>query len=197
MPLAREGRTGPVEPPKSSETVLTRDDHIYARDLDELMEMFRAMQKILEELGFQEIREEYAEHWETLPFKNGVEARKWKDPYTAIELDIGARVKEPRYDRKTDEDVYKVKIKVRAKVIKARYPHWEWFEETTFVKRSGIYKWLWKLVDNYLYRRAMERYREEAEEIGIEFTSRMREIEGSLPAIGRSKREWYDPHGPE
>ncbi len=199
MPMSpvREGRGQPqISGVRRSETVLDRDDHIYAENLNDLMEVFRAMQMILDELGFQELHEEYSEHWETMPFKNGVEARKWKDPYTAIVIDVRVSVKEPRSDRKTGEEVYQVKLRVKAKAIKTRYPHWQWFEESTYVKRSAIYKWLYKLVDNVIFETQFERYKEEAEETGLEFISRLREIEGSLPAIGRSKREWYNPHSP-
>lgn len=197
MSRVRNARGRPtVEAVREKEHALTRDDHIYAKDLDELMEVFRAMQMILDELGFQEIHEEFSEHWETLPFKNGIEARKWKDPYTAIVLDVGTRVKEPRSDRKTAEDVYKVKITIKVDVIKTRYPHWQWFEETTYFQRSTIYQWLYRLTENLLFRSAMERYKEEAEETGLEFISRLREIEGTLPAIGKSKREWYNPYSP-
>lgn len=194
----RSSRTGPnIHKEEETETILTRDDHIYAYDLDELMELFRAMQKIMEDLGFQDIHEVYSEHWETLPFKSRLEARKWKDPYTVILLDAHSRVKEPRSDRKTAEDIYKVKLTVKTKVIRSRYPHWEWFEETTFIKRSKFYWLFHRLIDNFLYERELEKYKEEAEELGIEFASQVREIEGTLPAIGRSKREYYNPHGPE
>lgn len=193
MAMAREGRTSPGHHHEEKHTVLKRDDIIYAENLDELMEMFRASLKLLEELGFQEIEEHYSEHWETLPFKNGVEAYKWKDPYTAIELHLAARVKEPRSDRKTKEDTYKVKILVTASVVRMRYPHWEWFEESTMFKRSWFYRAFKRLLDSFIFRKELEKYEEEAEELAIEFTSHLREVEGSLPAIGRSKREWYNP----
>lgn len=193
----RNSRLGPQQyAPKSSEEVLSRDEQLYAHDLDELMELFRAIQKVLEELGFHEINEEFSEHWETLPFKNGVEATKWKDPYTAIVMDFKLRVKEPRSDRKTDEDVYKVKVTLDAELVRMRYPNWQWFEESTILKRSGIYKFLYKLTNNFLYAKEHQKYREEAEETGLELISRIREIEGTLPAIGRSTREFYNPHGP-
>lgn len=190
----REPRTSPTYRVEHSHRVLYRDDQMFAKNLDELMELFRSMLHILEELGFQEIRETYSEHWETLPFKNGVEALKWKDPYTAIKLNISSRVKEPRSDRKTDEDVYKVKIRVKADLIETTYPQWQWFEETTIFKRSAIYKFFHNLVHGLLFAKELEKYEEEAEELAVEFVSRMREIEGTLPAIGKSAREWYNPH---
>lgn len=197
MEPVREGRGQPREHGiRKEENVLTRDEHIYAEDLDSLMEIFRAMEMVLDELGFQEIHESYSEHWETMPFKNRVEARKWKDPYTAIVADVKVSVKEPRSDRKTGDDVYKVKINVKAEVIKTRYPNWQWFEETTYIKRSSFYQWIYRIVDNVIFETQMERYKEEAEETGLELISRLREIEKSLPAIGRSKREWYNPHSP-
>jgi len=173
--------------------VLYRDDQLFARNIDDLMELFRSMLTVLEELGFQEIREEYSEHWETLPFKNGVSAYRWKDPYTAIHLSVRGRVKEPRSDRKTDEDIYKVKLRVKASIVETAYPHHEWLEETTVFRRSWFYRFFRKLIRGLL-RKEHEKYEEEAEELAIEFVSRIREIEGSMPAIGKSPREWYNPH---
>lgn len=190
---AREGRASPKYHEEHKHRVLYRDDHIFARNLDELMEMFRSMLHLLEELGFQEISERYTEHWETLPFKNGVDAYKWKDPYTAIHLDISSRVKEPRSDRKTDQDVYKVKIRIKADLVETTYPHWEWFQSTSMFKRSWLYRKFHGLVHSVLFRKELEKYEEEAQELAHEFVSRMREIEGSLPAIGKSAREWYNP----
>lgn len=190
---ARGGRASPTYRIEHAESVLYRDDQIFAKNLDELMELFRSMMKVLEELGFQEVREAYSEHWSTLPFKNGVDAWQWKDPFTAIHINVSARVKEPRSDRKTAEDVYKVKVRVKADVTRTTYPHQEWFEETTIFKRSVIYRWLHKVLGSFLFRKDLEKYEEEAEELALEFVSRMREIEGSMPAIGRSAREWYNP----
>jgi len=181
---------------ETEETVLTRDEHIYAKGLDDLMEMFRAAQRLLDELGFHEIHETYTEHWETLPFKTGVDATMWKDPYTAIELDFTLRVKEPRSDRKTADDVYKAKITLTASVIRTRYPNWQWFNETSYFKRSKLYHFLHKIAEMSIFPAQEEQYKEEAEEIGIEFISQIREIEGSLPAIGKSKREFYNPNRP-
>lgn len=194
-PGVRNSRLGPQPyAPKSSETVLSRDEQLYARELDELMEIFRAIQKVLEELGFQQVNEDFSEHWETLPFKTGIEAWKWKDPYTAMMADFKLRVKEPRSDRKTDDDVYKVKITLKSKLIRTRYPNWQWFENSSILKRSGLYRFIYKLTNNFLYAKEQQKYREEAEETGLELISRLREIEGTLPAIGRSTREYYNPH---
>lgn len=181
---------------EKEEHVLSRDEQIYAKDLDELMEMFRAAQRLLDELGFQEIHETFSEHWETLPFKTGVEAKMWKDPYTAIVLDFKLRVKEPRSDRKTDEDVYKVKVTLKADVQRTRYPNWQWFEDASYFRRSKLYHIIHRIAELSIFPSQMERYKEEAEEIGIEFISQIREIEGTLPAIGKSKREFYNPNRP-
>lgn len=197
MEDVRNSRAGPTDYGiEKSDTVLTRDEHLYAENLDELMEMFRAAQRILDEMGFQEMHETFSEHWETLPFKTGVEAKMWRDPYTAIVFEFKLRVKEPRSDRKTAEDVYKAKVTLTSKLVRSRYPHWEWFQETTYFRRSKLYQWAYKLVENILFKRQIEKYKEEAEELGLEFISQIREIEGSLPAIGKSKREWYNPNKP-
>ncbi len=175
------------------EKVLRRDDHVYAEDVEEMMEVYRALQNVLDELGFDEISEFRAEQWETLPFKFYINALKWKDPYTAIKFWVKLRVKEPRSDRKTAENVYKAKMTMTASLVRTRYPHWDKFEETTAFKRSYFHKVAWKLINSFLFRKEREKYREEAEELGNQFMSRLREIEGSVPAIGRSEREWYTP----
>jgi hypothetical protein len=193
-------RNARSSPPKytieKKERVLNRDEHIYANNLDDLMEMFRATQRLLDEMGFQEIHETFSEHWETLPFKTGVEAKMWKDPYTAIVLEFKLRVKEPRSDRKTAEDVYKAKVTMKSEVHRTRYPNWQWFGEASYFRRSKLYHFIHKIAELSIFPSQMERYKEEAEEIGLEFISQIREIEGSLPAIGKSKREFYNPNRP-
>ncbi|MDY6761522.1 MAG: hypothetical protein SVY41_00565 [Candidatus Nanohaloarchaea archaeon] len=177
-----------------TENIIRREDFIYGEGLDELMEVFRALPKILDDLGFQEVTEFYSEHWETLPFKTYFHAYRWKDPYTAIHFYVKVRVKEPRSDRKTGEDVYKAKLSLRDNIIRTKYPKWGKFEQTSMFKRSWFYQFFWKLVHNdFLFGKEQERYREEAEELGNELMSRLREVEGSMPAIGRTEREWYQP----
>ncbi len=188
-----EGRTTPEYIVDHTDKVLRREDFIYGEGLDELMEVYRALPRILDDLGFQESSEYYSEHWETLPFKTYFNAYKWKDPYTAIRFRMGVRVKEPRSDRKTSEEVYKAKLSLNAYLIHTKYPEWGKFEMTSMFKRSFFYKIFWKLAHGWLFGREEEKYREEAEELANELMSRVREVEGSVPAIGRSKREWYNP----
>ncbi|MCJ7478665.1 MAG: hypothetical protein MUP63_00615 [Candidatus Nanohaloarchaeota archaeon QJJ-7] len=189
-----QGRSTPEYHVDENDKVLRREDFIYGEGLDDLMEVFRALPNMLEELGFDNVSEFYTEHWETLPFKTYFNAYRWKDPYTAIRFRMGVRVKEPRSDRKTDEDVYKAKLSLTAYLVKTKYPKWGKFEQTTAFKRSWFYKTIWKLLYNeFLFGKEQKKYEEEAEELANELMSRVREVEGSVPAIGKSKREWYEP----
>ncbi len=177
-----------------SDKVIRREDFIYGEGLDDLMEVFRALPKILDDLGFQDVTEFYSEHWETLPFKTYFNAYRWKDPYTAIRVRMGVRVKEPRSDRKTGEEVYKAKLSVSTYIDTTKYPKWGKFEQTSMFKRSWFYHVFWKLLHNeFLFGKEHKKHEEEAEELTNELMSRIREVEGSVPAIGRTEREWYQP----
>lgn len=191
--MTDQGRSTPEHMYDESEKILRREDFMYGEGVDELMEVYRSLPNILENLGFQNVTEFYSEHWETLPFKTYLNAFKWKDPYTAIRARLGIRVKEPRSDRKTGEDIYMAKLSLNMYVIRTKYPEWNKFEQTSIFKRSWFYKFFWKLLYSFLFKKEMEKYEEEAEELGIQIMSRAREVEGSLPAIGRTEREWYDP----
>ncbi|MDY6776834.1 MAG: hypothetical protein SVQ76_01885 [Candidatus Nanohaloarchaea archaeon] len=198
MEIAKEvdqARSSPEYDVEEEDKVVRRDDHIYAEGVDELMEIYRSLQNVLDELGFDEISEFRAEQWESLPFKFYINAFKWKDPYTAIKFWIKIRVKEPRSDRKTGEEVYKGKLTMRGYISRVRYPQWNKFEETTRFTRSGLYRFFWKLANSFIFAKEREKYEEEAEELAVQFMSRLREMEESVPAIGRSKREWYNPEG--
>lgn len=189
-----QGRSTPDYVVDDEERVIRREDFIYGKGLDELMEVFRALPNILENLGFDEVTEFYSEHWETLPFKTYFNAYRWKDPYTAIRVRMGVRVKEPRSDRKTAEDVYKAKMTLTTYLDTTKYPKWGKFEETSMFKRSWFYKAFWKLAhSDFLFGKEKEKYRAEAEELSHELMSRIREVEGSVPAIGRTRPEWYEP----
>lgn len=188
-----QGRSTPEYIVDHKDKVLRREDFIYGEGLEDLMEVYRALPRILEDLGFEESSEFYSEHWETLPFKTYFNAYRWKDPYTAIRFKMGVRVKEPRSDRKTGEEVYKGKFTLNAWVVHTKHPKWGKFEATSMFKRSFFYKLFYRIAKGWLFRKEEERYKEEAEELANELMSRVREVEGSVPAIGRSKREWYTP----
>lgn len=176
------------------EKVLYRYEQFFGEDFEQLTELFRHTPDILEELGFQEVGEFYSERWETLPFKTDIYATRWKDPYTAIRFQIKVRVKEPYSDHKTTENMYKGKLKIKAYVVETKYPNWEIFEkEPTMFQRSWFYGAIMRIIRSWLFRKEHERYKEEAQELAIAFVSRMREIQTGIPAIGRSKREWYTP----
>lgn len=189
-----QGRSSPGYRVEDTEKVLDRYEQLFGDDFEQLTEMFRALPKILEEIGFNEVSEFYTERWETLPFKTDLYAYRWKDPYTALKFYIKIRVKEPYSDKKTREDMYKGKLKVKAYLVTTKYPHWEYFEEDqSMFQRSWPYRALFKLVHGALFRKEREKYREEAEELALELISRIREVQGVAPAIGRSRREWYRP----
>ncbi|MDY6778599.1 MAG: hypothetical protein SVU32_08080 [Candidatus Nanohaloarchaea archaeon] len=173
--------------------VVQREDVVYGEGLDAMLEYYRGIQKVLQELGFDEIEEERSEHWENLPFKQTIYADKWKDPFTKVQIKIKARVKTPRADRRTGSDLYKGIFFISGYVVRAKYPHWEYWEEKTWFKRSAIYKFFMRVLKSIMFQKEFEKYKEEAEELTIEITSRIREYEGSIPAIGKSKREWYQP----
>lgn len=189
-----QARTSPGYGTEDAEKVLDRYEQLFGDDFEQLTEMFRALPHILEELGFNEINEFYSERWETLPFKTDLRAYKWKDPYTAIKFAIKIRVKEPYADKKTKEDMYKGKLKIKAYLATTKYPHWEYFEEEpTMFQRSWFYRALFKLVHGGLFGKERKKYKEEAEELALQLVSRIREVQGVAPAIGRSRREWYRP----
>jgi len=173
--------------------VVQREDVIYGENLDEMMEYYRGIQQTLLDLDFDEIDEARSEHWENLPFKQTIYADMWKDPFTKIQIKIKARVKTPRRDRRTTQDLYKGIFFISGYVVRERYGHWEYFEENSWFKRSAIYKGFQKILRSFLFRKEFKKYKEETEELTIEVTSRIREFEGSVPAIGKSKREWFQP----
>jgi hypothetical protein len=176
------------------EEVVQREDVIYGEGLDAMLEYYRGLQQILEELDFDEIREAHTEHWENLPFKQTIYADLWKDPYTKVQVKIKARVKAPRHDRRTSDDLYKGIFFISGYVVRAKFPHWEYWEEGSWFKRSAIYSFFQRILRSIMFEKEWAKYKEEAEELTLEITSRIREMEGSLPAIGKSKREWYQPH---
>lgn len=175
------------------EQVAQSEDVVFGSSLDEMMEYYRGVQQTLVELGFDEIEEVRTEHWENLPFKQRIKAQKWKDPYTMIEIKIKARVKTPRADRRDSTQDFKGIFFISSYVERTKYPHWQYFEEQRWFKRSSIYQFFAGLLDSFLLAKEWAKYKEEAQELAVEVASRIREMEGSVPAIGRSKREWVQP----
>lgn len=173
--------------------VVQREDVVYGEDLDAMLEYYRNLQQILEDLDFDEIQEGRTEHWKNLPFKQTIYADMWKDPFTKIHIEIRARVKTPRSDRRTSQDLLKGIFFISGYVVRERFPHWEYWEEESWFKRSAIYKFFMRIWKSFFFRKELEKYKEEAEELTIEITSRIRELEGSVNAIGKSKREWFRP----
>jgi len=179
--------------PEDKEEVVQREETIYGREIDDMLAYYRRLQGIMEELGFDEIDESRTEHWENLPFKQTIYGVIWKDPFTKIQVKVKSRLKSARADRRVDEGTLKAVFFVSGYVVRTRYPHWEYFEESSWFHRSKIYKFFRRILDSFLFRKEWKRYKEECEEITVELVSRMRKLEGSLPAIGRSKREWFRP----
>lgn len=174
--------------------VVQREDVVYGHGLDAMMEYYRGIQQIMMDLDFDEIEEVRSEHWENLPFKQTIKGDIWKDPFTKIQIKVKARVKTPRADRRDESgDHYKGIFFISGYVIRERYPHWEYWEEKSWFKRSAIYTFFQKILRSFIFAKEYEKYKEEAEELTIEVTSRIRELEGSVPAIGKSKREWFNP----
>lgn len=175
------------------EEVIQREDIVYGEGLDAMLEYYRHLQGILMDLSFDEIDETSTEHWSSLPFKQKIYARKWKDPFTKIEVKIKARVKTPRSDRRVSTDTLRGIFFISGYVIRDQYPHWEYWEEDNWFRRSKIYTFFQRILKSFFFQKEWEKYKEEAMELTLAITSRIREREGSIPAIGRSKREWFKP----
>ncbi|MDY6789469.1 MAG: hypothetical protein SVV03_05925 [Candidatus Nanohaloarchaea archaeon] len=173
--------------------VTEREDFVYGEGLDNMMQYYRGIQKVLEDLDFDRIVEDRSEHWEYLPFKQSISAYKWKDPFTKIRIKVKARVKLPFKGRRTSEDLYKGRFIVSAYVIHETYPRWEFFEPKSWYEHSPLYKPIRMFLSKFFFKKEWEKYKEEAEELATEVISRIRKLEGSMPAIGRSKREWVEP----
>lgn len=172
--------------------VTEREDIIYGEGLDNMMQYYRGIQRVLEDLNFDQIEEDRSEHWEHLPFKQTINGYKWKNPFLKIRVKIKARVKAPFRGRKTSDKSYKGRFIVTGYLEEDRYPRWEFFEPKSWFEKSPIYKGIRKFLYTFWSKKEREKYREEAEELAIEVMSRIRKLEGSMPAIGRSKREWTD-----
>lgn len=172
--------------------VIEREDIIYGEGLDNMMQYYRGIQRVLEDLNFDQIIEARTEHWEHLPFKQTINAYKWTNPFTKLRVKIKARVKIPFRGRQTSDELYKGRFVLTGYVVHERYPRWEFFEPESWFERSPIYRFFGKFFSSFLFKKEWEHHREEVEELTIEVMSRIRELEGSMPAIGRSKREWTD-----
>jgi len=71
--------------------------------------------------------------------------------------------------------------------VEVEFPH------KTVFQRSILYKGIIKMFYLLFYRKEIEKYKEEAEELTIEIADRAREAYDSVPSIGKSKREYYSP----
>ncbi|MCJ7450526.1 MAG: hypothetical protein MUP58_02190 [Candidatus Nanohaloarchaeota archaeon QJJ-9] len=178
------------------ETVMDRMDRIYVEDLDDALDYYREVQAILTDLEFDRVTEGRAESWDTLPIKQTIEAEKWKDPYTKIEIEIGASVSDPNNYSREDQnkELYKVKMAYEVNLIRTKSPRKTYLQERpAWFKRSWVYRNVVKrFAWSSIFNKDIEKYKEEAEELGLEVLSRIREAEESTPAIGRSKREYMD-----
>lgn len=183
-----------------SEQVSQREEEVYGKSLDEVYEYYRHIQRILEELGFDEIIEDRVETWGSLPIKNDISAYKYKDPFTRVKVKIRGRVKGPRLSRTESENTIKARFMVSGHVEQSKYEYWRYFEgdkEERWIKKTSIYsklkEFMNSLINEFFLKKDWEKYREEAEELSIEVVSRLREVIGSVEAIGKSKREWFQP----
>lgn len=178
---------------KHTEDVIHREDNIFASNEEDLLQWYRAISTILEEdLHMQLVDETRAETWETLPFKRSIEARKEKDPYTTIVVDLSLKVKTPLAFRQSSDDLLKVAFVIDGKV---EYDFTPRRREKTLFHDSVIYKIYANLVRNMVYTSKEEqKLEEECEELVLYIMDRLRDLQGSVETIGRSKREFFKPH---
>jgi len=180
-----------------SEQVCQREEEVYGKSFSDVHEYYRQVQRILEELGFDEIEEGYVETWGSLPLKNDILAYKYKDPFTRIRIKIKGRIKGPRLSRTESGDTIKARFVVSGHVEQQKYRYWKYFDDKSKFKKTSIYsavkKFVQNFMDSFMFRKEWEKYKEEAEELTIEVVSQLREVIGSVEAIGKSKREWYQP----
>lgn len=149
----------------------------------DFLKFYTKMTDILKNLGFNIVEETRAEWWTVSPlYKPSVRAVKEKDRFTSIEVGIKWRWKKPLQSMRESSDTLKIELSIKGSV-------------TMDYKEGGtsiFYKAFIKLLE-ILHRKDYEKYREECEELVIEIAQRGRDIYGSLPAIGRSKQQYYRP----
>lgn len=149
----------------------------------DFLKFYTKMTDILNDLGFNIVDEYYAEWWTVSPlYKPSVRAIKEKDRFTSIEVQIKWRWKKPLQSMRESADTLKIELSITGSVM----------IDYGEGGRSIFYKAFTKLLE-LLHRKDYRKYREECEELVIEIAQRGREIYGSLPAIGRSKQEYYRP----
>lgn len=168
---------------------ISRQDFYYMDGENDLMKFYRSLMDILDDFEFDVIQEEmpFTHYFTALPKVNPkVVCSKWKDPYTKIEVTVKFKFKSPEAPQDTSEDLLKVELELSADLV-TEYPN------ETRLDRSFISTIFQKIMEFFVYRKEKKKYWEEAEEIVLEIASRAREIHDSLPAIGKSTREYYKP----
>lgn len=175
--------------------VVKRREEVYGRNTAEVYEYYNQILGILDDMGFDEIKETRTEAWKSLPMKPDIEAYRYKDPFTRIRIKIKTRVKSPRPNRMVSKDTRKARFIISGFVERKEDPEWGYFESSTFFGKIKPYQWLKNQVLSYVQKSVLDgswgTYLEEAEETAIEVASRLRQSVGSPEAIGRGKREAY------
>lgn len=170
-----------------SESVISREDYLYFRSEKDFLSYYTNLQEILENLGFRLMQEPRMEWWTANPkLKPNVQATKEKDPYTDIVITVKPKLKKPLQHFKFASDTLKLQLQMSSSV-EVEFPH-----ETPF-QRSIFYKGILKAFLALSYRKEIEKYKEEAEELTLEIANKARETYDSVPTIGKSKREYYSP----
>lgn len=198
------------------EHVIEKQDHFFVEE--DVARIYRDIKDILEdELGIDRVEEARME-FSTASAKDKIRMHAWKENsrHTVIYLNLSWRCKTPRhiYQSQRQKDVLKARVKTSASVL-TTYPGGEalpWLphsvrdtpdkrlpenylkpEDTSMFQNSKFYDLLTGIWYNTFYRKEIDRYEEEAEEMVLHLQNLMREKFGVEESITKSGASQYTP----
>ncbi|MFQ3308591.1 MAG: hypothetical protein ACI977_000834 [Candidatus Nanohaloarchaea archaeon] len=199
-----------------SEDVISKSDHFFVEE--DAARIYRDLKDVLvEELGIDRVEEARME-FSTSSAKDKIRMHAWKEKsrHTVLYFNLSWRCKTPRhiYQSQRAKDVLKARVKTKAKVL-TTYPGGEaipWLpehvtdtpqkripenymrpEDTSMFQNSKFYDILTTVWYNTFYRKEIDRYEEEAEEMVLHLHNLMREKFGVEESITKSGASQYTP----
>lgn len=198
-----------------TEDAFSQQDHFFVKE--DPARIYRGLKDLLvDEFDMDRIEEGHMEFNVQKPKdKIRLHAFKEKSPHTVLYFNLEFRAKDPKDIYKVDrpENILKARTSVDAQVI-STYPGGEpitWLpepltekpqnwsntglkaEHVTQFQKSKLYRILVGIWYNKFYAKEIERYEEEAEEIGVHIHNLMRQKFGVEKSIHRSGASHYQP----
>lgn len=194
----------------------SKSDHFFVEE--DAARIYRDLKDVLEdELGMDRVEEARME-FSTASAKDKIRMHAWKEKsrHTVLYFNLSWRCKTPRhiYQSQRTKDVLKARVKTKSAVL-TTYPGGEaipWLpehvtdtpqeripgnymrpEETSMFQDSKFYDILTTIWYKMFYKKEIERYEEEAEEMVLHLHNLMREKFGVEESITKSGASQYTP----